>query len=400
MTSLLGPFLISCLILTLAFVWVSLTLNKSNEARQAGWGLGTRYFLVLLRLAIGWHFLVEGWDKLNSPAWSSAVYLQESTGPFAPYFRDLAGDRTTTLLTVGPDKQIPADLKSAWQAYFDEFKSYYQLDAEKTKRAETILEQNEPKLRTWLTSESKLVAKPQPQGPPLMVDMTMPERLEDLGKHEEAVREIETAYRGTFGKGTFTKLKDAKAEVKRIRAELKSDLAKQTAEMQTALRDVLTAEQKAMEPPPASASRPIASWNRLDWSDAIVKYGLTAVGACLLAGLLTRTACLGGAVFLFMFFLAMPPLPGWPESPRAEGHYLYLNKNIIEMLALLALATTRSGRWAGLDGLLQFLNPRHRREVPPTFTPSPLAEENAATGDWLTGIPASASVPQENAHGS
>ena len=46
-----------------------------------------------------------------------------------------------------------------------------------------------------------------------------------------------------------------------------------------------------------------------------------------------------------MFFLAMPPLPGWPESPRAEGHYLYINKNIIEMLALLVLATTASGRW-------------------------------------------------------
>ena len=45
-------------------------------------------------------------------------------------------------------------------------------------------------------------------------------------------------------------------------------------------------------------------------------------------------------------------MPGWPESPRAEGHYLWINKNVIEMLALLTLATTRSGRWVGLDGLL------------------------------------------------
>jgi hypothetical protein len=33
------------------------------------------------------------------------------------------------------------------------------------------------------------------------------------------------------------------------------------------------------------------------------------------------------------------------------------------MLALLALMTTRSGYWAGLDGVLQFLTPWGRRRV-------------------------------------
>ena len=96
----------------------------------------------------------------------------------------------------------------------------------------------------------------------------------------------------------------------------------------------------------------VEAWTLLDWSDAIVKYGLVAVGVCLLLGFLTRTACLAGAVFLLMFYLAMPPLPWLPEGPRVEGHYLYINKNIIEMTALLALATMRTGRWAGLDGIL------------------------------------------------
>jgi len=66
-------------------------------------------------------------------------------------------------------------------------------------------------------------------------------------------------------------------------------------------------------------------------------------------------------MFLLSFYLAMPPLPGWPDPPRAEGHYLLINKNIIEMLALLALATLPTGRWAGLDGLLQFLRPARWR---------------------------------------
>ena len=92
----------------------------------------------------------------------------------------------------------------------------------------------------------------------------------------------------------------------------------------------------------------------IDWT---TRWGVFLVGVCLLLGLFSRTACLAGAGFLLMFYLSMPPLPGLPDNPRAEGTYLYINKNFIEMLALLTLATTASGRWVGLDGLLYCLNP-------------------------------------------
>lgn len=56
--------------------------------------------LVLLRTLIGWHFLYEGYFKLLHPAWSragapldrftSAGYLQNTSGPFAEVFRVLA----------------------------------------------------------------------------------------------------------------------------------------------------------------------------------------------------------------------------------------------------------------------------------------------------------------------
>jgi hypothetical protein len=55
--------------------------------------------------------------------------------------------------------------------------------------------------------------------------------------------------------------------------------------------------------------------------------------------------------------LASPALPWVPENLRAEGHYLWVNKNIIEMLALLALMTLPTGRWLGLDGLIYVLMP-------------------------------------------
>jgi uncharacterized membrane protein YphA (DoxX/SURF4 family) len=145
-----------------------------------------------------------------------------------------------------------------------------------------------------------------------------------------------------------------KAEVSRLRLELLADLEKP---MQDSLKLVLTDAQRRQGPEKESEAPSAQQWSRLDWIDAITRYGLTAVGACLLLGLFTRSACLAGAAFLLMFSLAMPALPWLPENPRAEGHYVFITKNVIEMLALLTLATTSSGRWAGLDGLLYVLAP-------------------------------------------
>ena len=52
---------------------------------------------------------------------------------------------------------------------------------------------------------------------------------------------------------------------------------------------------------------------------------------------------------------ASSPTPAWPwlpVPPQQEGSYYYVSKNVIEMLALLSLATTPSGRWFGIDGVL------------------------------------------------
>ena len=106
------------------------------------------------------------------------------------------------------------------------------------------------------------------------------------------------------------------------------------------------------------------SWSRpVDRGDLIVKFGLVIVGGCLILGAFTPIAALAGALLLILFYAPQPALPWLPEAPKAEGHYLYVNKNIIEAFALLGLAFLPTGRWAGLDALLQFLNPfRWRRE--------------------------------------
>jgi len=50
------------------------------------------YSLVLLRLAIGWHFLFEGLSKLFTPAWTSADYLLISNWIFSGFFHWIANN--------------------------------------------------------------------------------------------------------------------------------------------------------------------------------------------------------------------------------------------------------------------------------------------------------------------
>lgn len=52
------------------------------------------FFLVFLRIAIGWHFLYEGLVKLFTPSWTSSGYLMDSKGFLAPLFKSLASDPT------------------------------------------------------------------------------------------------------------------------------------------------------------------------------------------------------------------------------------------------------------------------------------------------------------------
>jgi thiosulfate dehydrogenase (quinone) large subunit len=49
-------------------------------------------WLVLLRVAIGWHFLYEGLVKVFNPAWSPFGYLMDSKGIMAPLFYAMASN--------------------------------------------------------------------------------------------------------------------------------------------------------------------------------------------------------------------------------------------------------------------------------------------------------------------
>ncbi|MFZ0282991.1 MAG: DoxX family protein, partial [Bacteroidales bacterium] len=85
--------------------------------------------------------------------------------------------------------------------------------------------------------------------------------------------------------------------------------------------------------------------------DFVNIWGMILVGTGLMLGLFSRWASAGGALMLFFYFIAYPPIPGYMFGVPAEGSYLWVNRNLIEFLVLLALVFLSSEYLFGLDRL-------------------------------------------------
>jgi len=72
--------------------------------------------------------------------------------------------------------------------------------------------------------------------------------------------------------------------------------------------------------------------------DYSIIFGLILIGFALFVGLSTRVAALAGAALLFLFYASNPPFSANPIGYGVEGHYLIVNKNLVELLTLLVLA--------------------------------------------------------------
>ncbi|MCI0388197.1 MAG: DoxX family protein [Acidobacteria bacterium] len=107
---------------------------------------------------------------------------------------------------------------------------------------------------------------------------------------------------------------------------------------------------KAASGPLGSFFRHIIDTGWIYWIDRLVVFGLVLVGLSLMLGLFTRLGCLGAILLLMLFYLSSIPVGGAPQ-PGNEGTYLVVNKNLIELAAVLVLLVFRTGEIAGLDML-------------------------------------------------
>ncbi|HVO11387.1 MAG TPA: DoxX family membrane protein [Vicinamibacteria bacterium] len=83
--------------------------------------------------------------------------------------------------------------------------------------------------------------------------------------------------------------------------------------------------------------------------DAVNIGGQVVIGLLLITGTVARAASLAGVALLLLYYLANPPLVGLGLNVPADGHYLVVDRNLIEALTLAFLAALPATALPGVD---------------------------------------------------
>lgn len=204
------------------------------------------------------------------------------------------------------------------------------------------------------------------------------QRVGQLDEYKEQLVAYEQKYAVASTASEWDHLQYTWGKIQKLRSDLTGPVKAMEGELKDQADGLLSPEQHARGPVPEP-------WTMLRISDTLTILGLTALGLMLIFGLFTRFAALAAAVMLFSFYMAMPPLPGLPPAPGPE-HSFIVNKNLIEVIALLAIAMLPSGKWFGLDGVLAvfFKNWRADKKLTPNL------KTTVAVGDEPEASPAPA----------
>ncbi|MBN1560041.1 DoxX family protein [candidate division KSB1 bacterium] len=83
--------------------------------------------------------------------------------------------------------------------------------------------------------------------------------------------------------------------------------------------------------------------------DFLNVWGLIFIGMGLMLGLFTRLAAVAGMLLLALYYLCNPPFVGLDFGIPSEGNYLWVNKVLIEFVAVAIIAFFPTGHLLGLD---------------------------------------------------
>ncbi|MFO1019772.1 MAG: DoxX family protein [Planctomycetales bacterium] len=288
--------------------------------------------LVVVRLAIGWQLLYEGLWKINSlptaKPWTAEGYLKNSAGPFRDTFRGMLDDPDDL------EKLDYAKVTAKWDRWVDLFiRTYPDLDEDAKKRLGTIVAKKKVELEADLVKNATWVGDPSKK---IVGEIEIYKAM--LKKYEERLKDAKLEYQREHLEKTW-------ADIQAKRKMLVEPAEKMTKEIEAQAQKLLTVDQLRRGKLPQLPKK-------VDEIDQRSMWGLTVVGALLILGLFTRLASLAGAALITLFYLAMPPWPGVPDPPGPE-HSFIVNKNLIEVLMLLAFACMPTGRWLGLDAWIR-----------------------------------------------
>jgi len=315
-------------------LWVTRTrYERRFPLNSSKFTIGTLavVMLVVLRITIGWHFFYEGvWKIANADKFSTTPFLVQAKGPAAELFYamvyDIDGRQRLAAEKDEEGNTVRGRIYTdAWKALVEKVEVKYKLSEEQLAEAQELYDRYEASVEDYLE-----------------------ENAEDIEAYFGSLERFEPSKNeGNFGapfqkKRRWNRQQELRAEVNGWLAELDG----MQEDFHKALWNVLDEDQKAKGPLPVA-------WEREDLMNVMMTYGLTAIGFCMMVGLCTRLASLGGAVFLINVLLTQPPWPTiYPPAPAVVGHALIVDKNFVEMVAMVTLATLPVGRWGGLDYFL------------------------------------------------
>ena len=109
--------------------------------------------------------------------------------------------------------------------------------------------------------------------------------------------------------------------------------------------------------------------------DILNIWGLILIGLGLILGISFKAASISGMILLGLYYVAHPPFVGMDTGIPLEGHYLIVNKTLIEIIALGVIAFFPAGSAFRLDQYLSNLLNKSKKiksqEAKETESPTP-----------------------------
>ncbi len=283
-----------------------------NYARLGIFGI---LALIALRVGIGWHFYMEGVTKVRGNDFSSVGFLNSAQGPLADKFQQLIWDNDGRLrLNKEMVNKLFADAADQSVAHFG-------LTDDQKKNLDRIEKQYIEKLNE-VYAESN----------------------DEIFKYAESVDRIANMDASPVW-NEVASLRGQKEKIEKDRmADVRSALASIDAiwrQYEGRLNSVANTTQR-QNAGNFYFSRPGEGTFSARVVDKIVPIFDMSVGILLMLGLLTPLAAWAGALFLISVVLSQ--MPGYPGT---QPTYF----QAVECLALIVVATTDAGRYAGLDFL-------------------------------------------------
>jgi uncharacterized membrane protein YphA (DoxX/SURF4 family) len=345
------------------------------------------FAIVLLRLVVGWHFFGEGTKKIEYDRQDKRFrlvfsadkdFLGLAKGPLAPlYLAHVPSGHEWRTLLATPRENLPptteqvaeqtkwaqdyakrrSDAKASgqpapvefapgtashdwatkiaedWRTAVTRFTAVAGMAADQKQQAEKALAARLDELAEFIRGEDEPIAEYRHE---LW-------RLANWRQSPEAGGVPFYTQRVALKAGeTDTAVTGWREQVSTIEDRLRADLDA-----------ILTSEQRDQEATKLAVDDALADphQHRLDFINIVATAVTIGVGACLILGFFTRLASVVGALFLLGVIASQP---FW-----ISGTAPTINQ-CVELAALLVLAGTGAGRWAGMDGCLGALFRRRR----------------------------------------